>query len=399
MDNYKYCLLRMVNAEANNNKDYEMVQTSEQTFEVHYGRVKSSKMVKAYDMSVWDSIYEQKIQKGYVDVTDTINTVIQEQSLYKEIENDEIRHLIDELLRYANEYVEKTYKISKQEVTQQMFTIANGYIQELSVCKDNISLHSFNEVLQKLFTIIPRKMEDVSDYLAFRPDEMAGIIQREQKNLSVLRSVCEISCKDICPETNKETILESFGLSVNEVTEKELSNITQKLGSESSGRLKKAYRIMQKDLEERHNKYLEENEMTEENEILLWHGTRNECIWPIMKTGLLLNPGVAINGKMFGQGLYFAPRAKKSLGYTSLKGSVWARGTSNRGFMFVMNVAYKDPEHVKDWQSWMGHLNEKEIKKRGHDALYAHAGGSLVNDEIIVYNEAACVPKYLLVLE
>ena len=129
MDNYKYCLLRMVNAEANNNKDYEMVQTSEQTFEVHYGRVKSSKMVKVYDMSVWDSIYEQKIQKGYIDVTDTINAVVQEQSMYKEIENDEIRHLIDELLRYANEYVEKTYKISKHEVTQQMFSIADGYIQ------------------------------------------------------------------------------------------------------------------------------------------------------------------------------------------------------------------------------------------------------------------------------
>ena len=29
---------------------------------------------------------------------------------------------------------------------------------------------------------------------------------------------------------------------------------------------------------------------------------------------------------MFGHGLYFAPRAKKSIGYTSLNGSYWSGG-------------------------------------------------------------------------
>ena len=398
MSDYRYCLLRMVNAQENNNKDYEMVQVSEHTFEARYGRVKASKMTKIYDMSVWDTIYDQKIRKGYIDVTKTVAAVTQAQSEYKEIPNEAIRQLVDELLDYANEYVKKTYKVSKQEVTPQMLKMAQKCIDELSACKETGSVQAFNAILQKLFTVIPRKMENVAAYLADDKSKFAEIILNEEKNLAVLKSVCTTVDGDE-ESQDGETILEHFGLTIYEADDKEIQTIKRKLTDESSGHLKKAYRIYQKDLEERHDKYTKDNGMSKKDEKFLWHGTRNECIWPIMKTGLRLNPGVRTNGKMFGYGLYFAPRAKKSLGYTSLRGSVWARGKSNTGFMFVMKVAYKNPEHVQTWSSWMGQLTESLVKRRGHDSLYAHAGTSLFNDEIIVYNEAACVPRYLLVLE
>ena len=65
----------------------------------------------------------------------------------------------------------------------------------------------------------------------------------------------------------------------------------------------------------------------------LWHGSKNENWLNILGTGLKLNPNATITGKMFGKGIYFAPSATKSAGYTSMTGSYWANGRSNRAFM------------------------------------------------------------------
>ena len=50
-----------------------------------------------------------------------------------------------------------------------------------------------------------------------------------------------------------------------------------------------------------------------------------------------------ITGKMFGNGIYFAPSAAKSWGYTSARGTRWARGTSNTAFMALFATAYGNP--------------------------------------------------------
>jgi hypothetical protein len=36
-----------------------------------------------------------------------------------------------------------------------------------------------------------------------------------------------------------------------------------------------------------------------------------------MQTGLLIRPSGAISGSMFGDGIYFADKAQKSIGYSS----------------------------------------------------------------------------------
>ena len=83
------------------------------------------------------------------------------------------------------------------------------------------------------------------------------------------------------------------------------------------------------------------------NTKLLWHGSRNENWWSIINTGLVLRPtNAVITGKMFGYGIYYAPKARKSLGYTSLDGSYWARGKSDSAFMALMEVAYGRPYDV-----------------------------------------------------
>lgn len=131
---------------------------------------------------------------------------------------------------------------------------------------------------------------------------------------------------------------------------------------------------------------------------LLWHGSRNENWLNILQTGLVLRPTNAIiTGKMFGYGIYFADKCGKSMGYTSLRGSYWTRGSANQGFMALFEtntgLEYRTERH----ESWMSNLNWHELKKRGqYDSLFAKGGADLRNNEYIVYDQNQCTVKYLI---
>ena len=56
---------------------------------------------------------------------------------------------------------------------------------------------------------------------------------------------------------------------------------------------------------------------------LLFHGSRTENYWGILNTGLKIKPANAVQtGSMLGRGTYFANKARKSIGYTSLSGKL-----------------------------------------------------------------------------
>lgn len=116
-----------------------------------------------------------------------------------------------------------------------------------------------------------------------------------------------------------------------------------------------------------------------------------------MSNGLNLNPKAQITGKMFGYGLYFATRAKKSINYTSLNGSYWTNGNSRNGYLAVYKVAYKNPLDV------YSHKNEYKAYRKDsigmHDALFAHKGDMLFNDELIVYDDRQTTIRYIIELE
>ena len=64
------------------------------------------------------------------------------------------------------------------------------------------------------------------------------------------------------------------------------------------------------------------------------------------KRTVLRPEGVIITGKAFGNGIYFAPRAKKSIGYSSLLGSYWTGGTQHKGYLAVYKVLFKNQKDV-----------------------------------------------------
>lgn len=403
MSEIKPRYLVMVTASANNNKYYKQIPHGD-TWTAEYGRIGSSSQKREYPMSQWNSKYNEKIRKGYVDQSDLVEDLIQvqkpKQSEYKEIENKVIAEIVERLQEMAKQAISDNYTISSNKVTQAMVDEAQEILTGLLDIPD---VDTFNDMLLKLFTVIPRRMGNVKDYLVKSTEDFAKIIQREQDLLDVMRG--QVVQKQIMDDTkddgdnkNENTILEQLGLEFDECSEKDIAVIKDALGS-CADRFYKAWKVKNIKTQERFEKFVKENNI--KNTKLLFHGSRNENWWSIINTGLVLKPtNAVITGKMFGYGIYYAPKARKSLGYTSLDGSYWVRGNSKSGFMALMDVAYGKPYDVYSFDSKYYNFNYDRLQEacNGANCLHAHEGSMLRNDEIIVYKEDQCTIRYLIEL-
>lgn len=165
----------------------------------------------------------------------------------------------------------------------------------------------------------------------------------------------------------------------------------------SKRKFSRAWRIDNPENNERFDRYVKANGIIKTRE--LFHGSRSENWWSILLTRLMLSPSnVVKSGAMFGRGIYFADKADKSMGYTSLYGSRHAGGQNNKAYLAIYEVATGNEFDVDTWDSSMVMLDDSRFKKecRGCDSLHAHAGRDLINDEYIIYNEDACRIKYFL---
>lgn len=395
--------LILVSGDANSNKYYNCFPEGSQ-FKVQYGRVDSTKTEKYYPISKWESQIKSKIRKGYVDVTDLKQDLVEEisstnpESPYKEIENAAVRAIVEKLQNLARETIQKNYTVKASAVTQDMVDAAQEIIDELA--NSHFTVEAFNDILLKLFTAIPRKMGNVRDYLANKPEDFAQIISKEQDLLDVMRGQIyvkpEVGTTEPI-EKKSQTILEELGLEMEEATDDDVAMV-KFLMNESAGKFRKAWKVKNIKTQERFDEFVTENNIKDTR--LLFHGSRSENFWSIIKTGLVLRPTNAIiTGKMYGFGIYFAPKCQKSIGYTSLSGSYWARGNNNVAYMALFEVAYGTPYDVYNFDNKYYNLDYNKLQqfKPGANCLHAHADkGMLRNDEIIVYKEDQLTIKYLI---
>lgn len=401
--NYRPTYLVMVTAN-NNNKYYRMIPNGD-TFNVEFGRVGANPQRASYPMRDWNKKYNEKVKKGYVDQSDLMDDLIKEvkpktDKEYKEIENKSIKAIVDYLQDRAKKTIQKNYKVGAGEVTQAMVDKAQNKIDEMNKSLDKVTLKKFNDDLLVLFGIIPRKMANVNDYLAKSKDNFDSIMKHEQDLLDVMKTqVVQVAMEeedDNTENTATQTILEAMGLEFAEVTDDEIKHIKELLG-ESAKKFSKAWKVTNNKTQNRFDDFIANENITDIKE--LWHGSRNENWWSIINTGLVLRPvNAVITGKMFGIGTYFAPKAQKSIGYTSLSGSYWASGSENKAYMAVMQVAYGKPYNVHSFDSKYYSLNYNKLQDYcpGANCLHAHAGSMLRNDEIVIYKEEQCTIKYLV---
>lgn len=395
--------LILVSGDANSNKYYNCFPEGSQ-FKVQYGRVDSTKTERYYPMSKWTSQINSKLKKGYQDVTDLKKDLVEEisstnpESSYKEIENSAVRAIVEKLQDLARETIQRNYTVKASAVTQDMVDAAQEIIYELA--NSHFTIEAFNDILLRLFTVIPRKMGNVRDYLANKPEDFARIISNEQDLLDVMRGQIyakpEVETTESV-EKKSQTILEELGLEMEEATDDDVAMI-KFLMNESAGKFRKAWKVKNIKTQERFDKFVAENNIKDTR--LLFHGSRSENFWSIIKTGLVLRPtNAVITGKMFGMGCYFSPKCQKSIGYTSLSGSCWVRGNNNVAYMALFEVAYGTPYNVYNFDNKYYNLDYNKLQqfKPCANCLHAHADkGMLRNDEIVVYKEDQITIRYLI---
>lgn len=373
-----------LSADNNNNRYYKMIQNKD-IIEIEYGRVGAKPMKMKRPMQLWNETYDKHIKDGYIDRTDLLS--IQETGEYKTIEDPYTRQLIEFLISRSKEIINECYSVSYTEVSSKMISAAQKIINNIGLQQ---SMEAVNDLLKKLYVIIPRKMKNVSDYLIADMKQIGDVIEREQELLDIMASQVD----DLDNSNDKKTILEANGLSVKLVeSDKEIDQIKSHMGEQKSHFIK-AFRIKNKKTDENFLKWCKDNNISKTDVHFYYHGSKNENYWGILKDGQKLNPNASVCGKMFGYGLYYANKAKKSINYTSISAR-WRSGIENRGYLAVFKVAYKNPLHVSMFEMWMTNIRtSKDIN--GHDAVFAHGGLSLINDEIVIYNENQVTLCYLI---
>ena len=387
----------------NNNKYWKAMAQGDH-FDVEYGRVGGTPQRYSYATSQWNKKYNEKLRKGYVDRTDLIQDLIEKRAPtsdgYRAIENKVIAEIVARLQAMAKKAVTDNYTVSSNQVTMAMVAAAQEQLAKMTGMV-NASVEEFNRALIELFGIIPRKMGNVSSYIAKNSSEYGKILEREQDLLDVMRGQVYVPPEHVESDSpvdcSEKTILEEKGLVFEEVTDDDIAVIKSALGS-CADKFCRAWRVTNLATQKRFDEYTKDGMRTK----LLWHGSRNENWWSIVGSGLVLRPtNAVITGKMFGYGIYFATKARKSLGYTSLSGSYWAHGDSNSAFMGLYEVAYGKPYDVHSFDSKFYSLNYEGLQRMcpGANCLHAHEGQMLRNDEIIVYQECQTTIKYLVELK
>lgn len=397
-----------VEADANNNKFYTMVDNGDGTWTASWGRVGQSEQKKTYPISQWDKKYREKTskRKGYKDVTEFSTEVNDTQMLG--LSDPSLDEFFASLQSYSTQTVGANYNVEVRDVTQKQVDEAQRILNDLSgLARLDQGKGEINTLLQELFTIIPRKMKRVSDELIQEDvkgkdtlNEFKEIITREQDLLDVMKAEVETNAarNDAGDEVAKMTMLDLLGLRASPVTDEATIGKIKELMGRDSDRFVRAFEVDNVKTREQYNDFMKtvRNDRTE----LLWHGSRNENWLSILRSGLILRPtNAVITGKMFGYGTYFSPLCRKSIGYTSVSGSYWANGSHKRGYLALYDVHVGIPKEDDDWRSEYSQLNWEKLQKYGsYDSFWAHPG-YLRNPEVIVYKEPQSTVRYIIEFE
>ena len=368
--------------ENNNNKFYNMTQLNSNEFVVEYGRVNSSIQKKTYPMTKWNSLYNQKIKKGYKDIT----ALHKEGSTKSIIEKSKspFFDIINRIHQFANQAVNDNYQTI--DVTQKMIDVAQQKINELVTLNKQKNADAFNQKLLEIFAVIPRKMKRVNDHLyETGKNTMQNIIMHEQDILDALAAKVATQLPENA--TSFDDFMKNIGITMKEKDSKLEATVKDMLG-EIKDKYVNCWYVNNEQTQNVYNDNLNNQIGVHKTEQFFWHGSRNENWLGILKSGLKIRPSCAVyTGSMFGDALYFANKARKSFGYTSARGSYWASGSSNTAIMAIFKVNTGKHHNVYKHTSECYDFNKKYLKSKGnYDSVYAHAGQSLKNDEFMVYD-------------
>ena len=392
----RYVKLIMVSAE-NRNKYYEMTWDGvSPSFSVKYGRLESTATTGSYPISQWNTKYNEKVKKGYKDVTEYVAVTVTTQAPTTQDLDKITDQIVDKFMslmkKYTDGLVSKTYSVKAVAVTQKQVDDAQKLLNELSTMTKK-SQKEINDKLIELYMIIPRYMGHVSHHLLPSINLDKTLVQ-EQDNLDAMASQVAMIATTTKPKkkkVEKNTILDVLGIKMKEAKPgKDVKYLIDQISS--TGRRVESFFEVDKPSE---NKRFEDwlSKQNDKSTRILIHGTRCTSVIPILEQGLKIRPAgnFQFSGKVYGDGNYFSEVVNKSLGYV---------GHDNDKILLVYEVHTGNPFVYDGWYRGNSFtLNYKNLKERGFDSTYVKAGHGLLNTEIIAYKEEQCRIKYIIWLK
>ena len=383
----------------NNNKFYHIKpEVRNDEIVCTYGRIGQQGCVKTYPLDRYYTLLKEKINKGYTDITDNwkMGRSLKNSpaSIPSSLKSDEA--LIELLRRYSMDYYRDNLSVSLGTITDVMVSRQEDILRNIKAWKDSPSVtpQVVSFLFTQLYTNIPRIMQDTRGWYPQSVNDITKLYEKEYEYLENLKQTREIgilSSGKNDENTNRQ-IIDRFALEIAPADDGDVKIIKDHLRSVSP-MFKRAWKVTNKTTENAFAKHCHDRNIAPDAHRLLWHGSRNENWLNILSFGLMLKNKAVKTGSMFGHGLYFAPKARKSLGYTSITGSTWAGGTQTTAYLALYNVAYGNTYHVNTYKN----IDPARLLSGGYDSLHAHSDkGMLLNDEIVVYSDDAATIRYLV---
>jgi poly [ADP-ribose] polymerase len=352
--------------------------------------------------------YYKHIADGYEDLSDIMvddkDTAVQcgmTETEKEQVSDSPASNLYRKLSSLSNEVVNQFFNIDETALmgrcpfTEKQVQMSRDIWKSLNDCK---TIESFNRKIKKLMALSPRRIDPyhhmtVKSFMASSQEDFEEIVTREDGLISAMEATIDKYARK--NSDSKMSSNEIFkGIEVEDATNFEIEEVKGMLKDSQNllPLLKHVYRVRYLDQEQRYKDYVEARHITKT--MKLWHGSRNENWISIIKNSLMLNPNAQISGKMFGYGIYFAPSADKSFGYTSYMRSRWANGSSATAYMGVFDVAYGNPYYPTgadyDW-------SQEKLNKINKDCVHAKSAMTgLCRDEIVFYDESAMSIHYIV---
>ena len=384
-------------SENNNNKFYFMDENPDgQTFHAKWGRIGNEKVNEMdYPMSDWDKVYKKRTckpagQESYVDKTN-LAEVTSSDDKGMDIKDREVLRLIEYLMAAAKKTISDSYVSSIKEVTQKQIDAAQEILDTLAtiLSTGKFTTDQANKMFLDLYKTIPRKMSNTKKFILQSPDTkfFGELLQNEQNLLNTLSSQVTVASS----KSSKIT-LEGMGFDVVIASQEDRDRIAKETDFKVSNQ--KIFKVVNNKSEKDYDKSIGGTK-------LLYHGSRNENWLSILMNGLKIRPnGVHLSGSMFGNGIYGANKAAKSIGYTSLEGSYWGSGAEKKAYLAIFEFALGKQWNVfangKRWDYDMQRLDLKKVNSNGYNSVFAKGGADLRNDEFIVYQPSQCTIRYLI---
>ena len=428
MKDYVYMIC--VDGDDNHNKFYEAILNDDYSIHVNYGRVGGKSNPHDYEAGEknWAMLIHSKEMKGYNIVKRGLTeTRIVDKNIsdadYNTIKEEDIRAFVKYTIESCEQFMKETYTVKPNEITPNMISnaevlmarlekIEQEYLDATDRSQKSWKLREFNQILQDLYTSIPRKMEKVADHLlntggSYSKTWMDNFLDAEKDRLETARlaSVASRQTANVTVQgiSGSKNILKDNGLDIRHITYAEEDKVLELLYPRNFNKLNNVdtcmniLAVINPKTTDSYNTYKANNGIKAER--LLWHGTDINNVWSIIKNGMIISSKRSPKGgRAFGNGLYFADKSEKSKNYTTVKGAY--RNTNkekdNRhsGWLLLYDVATGNEYRTHDTYIDGSGL----MKTKGYNSLQymAGGGGDFQDNETVVYDANACNIRYVV---